>query len=205
MTTGNPYPNGTDSYWLWKWSEAVKALIATENTYAFATRQVSIRPRNESIDAMTRIELERPEIGQLLKESVLAAEEALEQFAVYNPSNRLNLEHQMDVLSRRIKVAAQFVAESQNTKAGEINNSDGLPEIKIDEKLLQARYDGTVYELTDAQAIGLQAVIQAKGDWVSWSKIGISKPSAVKKGLPAPLQDLLESEPGKGCRLKRTR
>jgi hypothetical protein len=78
-----------------------------------------------------------------------------------------------------------------------------LPEIEVDTELLQARYGNKPYRVTYNQAIGLKALLDAKGDWVSWSKQGISKPSETKNSLPEDLKALIETSSGKGYRFKR--
>ena len=93
---------------------------------------------------------------------------------------------------------------TDKVRAGkERNDKSFLPELMVDTKLLQARYSGVPYNLTDAQATGLKAVVDARGDWVSWSGLGITKPSDAKESLPEELKALIESSPGKGYRLKR--
>ena len=65
------------------------------------------------------------------------------------------------------------------------------------------RYAGAVYNVTDAQATGLKATVDADGDWVSWSGLGIDKPSDLKNSLPEPIKAMIETKPGKGYRFKR--
>jgi hypothetical protein len=50
----------------------------------------------------------------------------------------------------------------------------------------------------------LQVLCDAKGEWVAMYKNGFTKPSDTKKSLPAELCDLIESESGKGYRLRQS-
>lgn len=78
-----------------------------------------------------------------------------------------------------------------------------LPSLTVDDRLLQVRYACEVHNVTWEQARLLKALIDANGDWVSASSLGITKASEVKNQLPNALRDLIESSPGKGYRLKR--
>lgn len=75
--------------------------------------------------------------------------------------------------------------------------------IEVDTQLLQVRYEGETHNITADQAMGLQAMIDADGDWVSWSGLGITNPSRAKNSLPGPIKNLIESSSGKGYRFKR--
>ena len=82
-------------------------------------------------------------------------------------------------------------------------DSDDIPQLKVNHDLLQVRYDGKVYDITVSQADLLQALVDARGDLVSASGRGITKPSRVKKTLPEPIKALIETFASKGYRLKR--
>lgn len=99
----------------------------------------------------------------------------------------------------RLLLEGKAAANAQSTG----DSYHGLPDLAVDTNLLQARYMDKVHNLTDSQAVGLAAIVDAKGDYVSWWKLGISKPSETRKGLPEVLQKLIEAAPGKGYRLRR--
>lgn len=104
---------------------------------------------------------------------------------------------------RRLKERAIGNSQPQTVRTPVGPNGSHLPAIAVDTKLLQVRYEGKVYNVTDAQATGLKALVDADGDWVSWSGLGISKPSRAKLKLPLPLQSLIETSRAKGYRFKR--
>jgi len=72
---------------------------------------------------------------------------------------------------------------------------------KVNKDLCQVRYRDKCHDVTESQSMGIDALVRAKGDWVSWSGLGISKPSEVKEGLPQELQELIETSSGKGYRM----
>lgn len=79
-----------------------------------------------------------------------------------------------------------------------------LPRLVVDLEMPQVRYEGTAYHLTRLGALLLHALVEAKGEWVAISRLPeISKPSAVKSGLPEPIQTLIETSRGKGYRLNQ--
>jgi hypothetical protein len=111
----------------------------------------------------------------------------------------------MEQLAEDIEISAvsDVDADNDESDAKALFSQARLPEITVNMDLQQARYNGQVYELTASQALGLKALVDARGNAVSWSKLGITKPSEVKKSLPKELRDLIETSPGKGYWLKR--
>lgn len=78
-----------------------------------------------------------------------------------------------------------------------------LPKLQVNTRLRHVRHRGKVYDLTSNQAKLLKALVGANGDWVSMSGLGIKKPSEAKNNLPEAIKQLIETESGKGYRLKR--
>jgi hypothetical protein len=77
-----------------------------------------------------------------------------------------------------------------------------LPNVEVNTQLCQVTYMGEVFKVTPDAAFGLNELVLAKGNWVSWIGLGFPKPSAVKKSLPKKLQELIATKSGKGYRLK---
>ena len=99
---------------------------------------------------------------------------------------------------------------NSNSGAGPITNDAvprsvvaHLPRLDVNHELLQVRYNGKVHDITASQAHLLQALVDARGDWVSASGLGITKPSRIKDTLPEPIKALIETLSGHGYRLKR--
>ena len=120
----------------------------------------------------------------------------LEYAAETNPTEYWQcLERRIDSFVDNIVAIAPEFNTSVNRKQ--------LPDIEVDANLLQVRYGKSVHNVTNAQATGLRALVDANGDWVSWSGLGISKPSEAKNGLPDELRSLIETQKGKGYRFRR--
>lgn len=70
-----------------------------------------------------------------------------------------------------------------------------------------AVYDGTEYSITPNAADFLQLLLDGGGEFVKATKAADDesendfRPARLKKTLPKPLADLVESKPAKGCRL----
>ncbi len=197
-----PYEYGSDLHRLWGWGHRIESLLAKEGHIPSEHDWMAFRPSLDAANAMMRFCVDYTTVIQTLENCLSSAEEAFVKLKDNRSEHtEFVMADRMDVLSSRIRVAAQLIAERTT---GKTEDSGNLPEIEVNEKLLQTRCDGNVYDLTDAQTVGMKALVDANGDWVSWSGLEISKPSRVKDSLPEPLKELIETEKGKGYRLKRT-
>jgi hypothetical protein len=61
----------------------------------------------------------------------------------------------------------------------------------------QIKFGNTVYSVTPDAALFVQALVNAKGDWIAGSKLDM-RADRVKAALPQPIRELIESAPGKG-------
>ncbi len=81
------------------------------------------------------------------------------------------------------------------------NGKDTQPSaMSIDLRLNQIRYGGACYDVTADGALLVNKLVEAN-DWFSASSI-FSKPSEVLRSLPDPIKKLIETQKGKGYRLK---
>lgn len=76
------------------------------------------------------------------------------------------------------------------------------PGIQVDLQRNRIVIDGTEFLTTGETARMAQLLLDQQGEWVAMSKHGFTKPSEVKRRLPAPLLDRVEAEKGKGYRLR---
>ncbi len=67
----------------------------------------------------------------------------------------------------------------------------------------QVTIRGVTHQVTPNGALLVQALVKAKGDWVSGSSMEM-RADRVRASLPDTVRELIESVPGKGCRLHRT-
>lgn len=73
----------------------------------------------------------------------------------------------------------------------------------VNEELSQIRYDGEYYDVSAEGARMVKLLAEHLGEWVAMAKNNFTKPSEVKKKLPGPIRDLIESQKGKGYRIAR--
>lgn len=92
------------------------------------------------------------------------------------------------------------VPESLDDPAKRRSNGQRRLTVAIDPP--QAVLDGTPYALTQDGATFVQALLNAEGDWVAGCKLDM-RADRVKKALPKPIRELIESSPGKGYRIPR--
>jgi len=74
--------------------------------------------------------------------------------------------------------------------------------LTVDRIANQAVLDGQPYSLTADGALLLDSLLKADGDWVAGKSLDM-RAERVKKSLPKPFRDLIESSPGKGHRIPR--
>ncbi len=97
---------------------------------------------------------------------------------------------------------------SERTAGSKVDDeSSGVPaagrsRLSVDVQALEATLDGTVYKLEQDEAIYVDAMIKAHGDWVAGHTLDM-RADRVKKGLPSQIHEIIESEPGKGHRIPR--
>lgn len=91
------------------------------------------------------------------------------------------------------------VRESQNSHVSQLWHRE-LPQVDL--VLNQIRYDGVCHNVTSEGAKLVDLLVKAPPyEWVPTHKV-FSKPSRVKNSLPAPIRNLIETDRGKGYRLK---
>jgi len=138
-----PYEYGSDLHCLWGWGHRIESLLAKEGHIPSKFDWIVFRPSRDAADAMMRFGVDYPTVIQELKEYLSCAEEAFEQLQSNGSEHtEFVMVDRMDVLSRRIRVAAEIIAERENTTAGKSKHNGDLPNIVVNEKLSQARYDG---------------------------------------------------------------
>ncbi len=106
----------------------------------------------------------------------------------------------IDLAEGRDNVTFDLQAEddSANSTHGRV-----VPELPIaDEELLVIRYNRQDYKASNEGARMVKLLVENIGEWVAMGKNDFTKPSDVRKSLPEPIQSLIESEKGKGYRIK---
>lgn len=86
--------------------------------------------------------------------------------------------------------------------ASELVPSQASTSIEVDLDRNRIVIDGTEYFTTGETARMARLLVDHQGEWVAMSKHGFTKPSEVKRRLPAPLLARVEAEKGKGYRLR---
>jgi hypothetical protein len=75
-----------------------------------------------------------------------------------------------------------------------------LPVVNL--ALNQIRHNGECHDVTAKGARLVDCLVKAWPDWFPTEKNGFTKASVIKKSFPAPIRELIETESGKGYRLK---
>lgn len=92
-------------------------------------------------------------------------------------------------------------ARLPNESAKEESPHTQLP-LKVNLRLKQIRNADICYDVTADGALLVDRIIKAHPDWFAASKNGFSKPSSTKNSLPDAIKELIETQPGKGYRIK---
>jgi len=112
--------------------------------------------------------------------------------------NNFTPERAIVELNRMMVVLEKQKIANLSEAVGKDKDNNKWPEVDVTHNYV--RFRGVRYDVTDDQAVGLKALVDARGDWVSWSGRKITKPSRVRKNLPDVLQKHITSAPGKGYR-----
>src|SRR5262249_25479242 len=84
------------------------------------------------------------------------------------------------------------------------------PRLTVDVKRLIVTLDGQTYDVPSAQALRwLKVLCDHPGEWIASNELKTydtdldgARPDRLKKKLPAPVQSLIDSDTGKGSRLR---
>jgi len=76
---------------------------------------------------------------------------------------------------------------------------------EVNEEFSQIRIDDKLYDVSGEAARMAKLLLDNETEWVSMKNHGFTKPSEVKKKLPEAVLNLIETEKGKGYRLKPRR
>jgi hypothetical protein len=111
-------------------------------------------------------------------------------------SEHLILESQNNINSSRLP------AESNSTR------TELLPvlskRISVSLQPPQINFQGMTYQVEPDGALLIDSLVKAEGEWISGSNLSM-RADRVKKKLPEPIANLIESERGKGHRIPRNR
>jgi len=145
----------------------------------------------------------------------LEGDEAVDELA-----EKLAITHSLvgDGLRCEVECAGQMVTLQAGTPAvlsdpPEATGGEGTPPdataeqeveapFKVDVALSQIRIDGAAIDVSSGAARMAEILLDSDGEWVSMREHDFSKPSETKKALPASVLKLIETEKGKGYRLK---
>ncbi len=100
----------------------------------------------------------------------------------------------------------QFISESERTADCKTDEAESNARLVVSVDPPQATIDGTPIALGIEQAIFLQRLIGAEGDWLTGPKNfldAMTRPDRVFKSLPDTLRELVESGGPKGYRISR--
>ena len=138
-----PYEYGSDLHFLWGWGHRIERLLAKEGNIPSKFDWIVFLPSLDAENAMMRFSVDYPTVIQTLNNYLSSAKEAFVKLKD-NRSERTEfvMADRMYVLSSRIRVAAEIIGERENTTAGKSKHNGDLPNIVVNEKLSQARYDG---------------------------------------------------------------
>jgi hypothetical protein len=73
---------------------------------------------------------------------------------------------------------------------------------EVDVELARIRIDGKAHDVPVEAARMAKLLLDADGEWVAMAKNGFTKPSTTRLKLPKELQKIIESDKGKGYRLR---
>ncbi len=77
------------------------------------------------------------------------------------------------------------------------------PRLQVDVDQKTVTLDGTPHKVSHEQALWLDALVKANGDWRSSTELNVTKPDRLKARLPKEIQKMIESTTGKGSRIRR--
>jgi hypothetical protein len=93
-------------------------------------------------------------------------------------------------------------SKQPQSSSDSINGDKNKPELpKVDVNNCQVRYKGQCHDVTGDAALLFKYLIDSYSEWFSASS-KFAKPSAIKSTLPPDLKALIETQKGKGYRLK---
>ena len=137
-----------------------------------------------------------------LKREVLVAQSRRRELVTNTKSGESNdfgtSNEQPDDASRN-----QFVPTPLQLPAQVGGSGTLTPRLRVVLEPPQITLDDTAYAVSSDGATLVNELVKADGDWVSPSKIDVTRPKRVKESLPPQILELIEAASGKGHRISR--